>query len=89
MKNLKITVNGVAYDVQVEETNGAAVPAAPEYANGRYRYVLRVEEGTLPGVSQRFQLRVYAREKLAERPGDRLSGEISFYLPPETGQSLR
>ncbi len=57
----------------------------PEYANGRYRYVLRVEEGTLPGVSQRFQLQVYAREKLAERPGDRLSGEISFYLPPETG----
>jgi len=32
MKNLKITVNGTAYDVQVEETNGAApanVPAAP------------------------------------------------------------
>ena len=28
MKNLKITVNGVAYDVQVEET-GAAAPAAP------------------------------------------------------------
>ncbi len=28
MKNLKITVNGVAYDVQVEETNGAAAPAA-------------------------------------------------------------
>ena len=27
MKNLKITVNGVAYDVQVEET-GAAAPAA-------------------------------------------------------------
>ena len=32
MKNLKITVNGVAYDVQVEETNGAAVPAAPAEA---------------------------------------------------------
>lgn len=32
MKNLKITVNGVAYDVQVEETNGAAVPAAPAAA---------------------------------------------------------
>ncbi len=29
MKNLKITVNGVAYDVQVEEANGAAAPAAP------------------------------------------------------------
>lgn len=32
MKNLKITVNGTAYDVQVEETNAAAplnVPAAP------------------------------------------------------------
>lgn len=57
----------------------------PEYASGRYRYVLRVEGGTLPGVPQRFQIRVYAREKLAERPGDRLSGEISFYLPPETG----
>ena len=28
MKNLKITVNGVAYDVQVQETNGAAAPAA-------------------------------------------------------------
>ena len=31
MKNLKITVNGVAYNVQVEEVNGAApVAAAPE-----------------------------------------------------------
>ncbi len=29
MKNLKITVNGVAYDVQVEEANGSAAPAAP------------------------------------------------------------
>nr|WP_319488055.1 biotin/lipoyl-containing protein [uncultured Caproiciproducens sp.] len=31
MKNLKITVNGTAYDVQVEEVSGsaAAVPAAP------------------------------------------------------------
>ena len=31
MKNLKITVNGMVYDVQVEEVSGAAapVPAAP------------------------------------------------------------
>ena len=31
MKNLKITVNGTVYDVQVEEANGAAAPvdAAP------------------------------------------------------------
>ena len=29
MKNLKITVNGVAYDVQVEEAKGAAAPASP------------------------------------------------------------
>lgn len=29
MKNLKITVNGVAYDVQVEEVGGDAVPSAP------------------------------------------------------------
>lgn len=28
MKNLKITVNGVAYDVQVEEVDGTASPAA-------------------------------------------------------------
>ena len=28
MKNLKITVNGVAYDVQVEEVDGSAAPAA-------------------------------------------------------------
>lgn len=28
MKNLKITVNGVPYDVQVEEQNAAAVPAS-------------------------------------------------------------
>ena len=27
MKNLRITVNGVTYDVQVEEVNGAAAPA--------------------------------------------------------------
>ena len=32
MKNLKITVNGVAYDVQVEEVGGAAAPAAPAAA---------------------------------------------------------
>ena len=32
MKNLRITVNGVAYDVQVEEVNGASVPAAPAAA---------------------------------------------------------
>ena len=29
MKNLKITVNGVVYDVQVEEVDGSAAPAAP------------------------------------------------------------
>ncbi len=29
MKNLKITVNGVAYDVQVEEADGSAVASAP------------------------------------------------------------
>lgn len=29
MKNLKITVNGVVYDVQVEESDGSAVAAAP------------------------------------------------------------
>lgn len=29
MKNLKITVNGVAYDVQVEEADGSATSAAP------------------------------------------------------------
>lgn len=29
MKNLKITVNGVVYDVQVEETDGSAVSTAP------------------------------------------------------------
>lgn len=28
MKNLKITVNGVSYDVQVEEIGGEAAPAA-------------------------------------------------------------
>lgn len=28
MKNLKITVNGVAYDVQVEETDGSTVTTA-------------------------------------------------------------
>ena len=32
MKNLKITVNGVAYSVQVEEVSGAAAPAAPAAA---------------------------------------------------------
>ena len=29
MKNLKITVNGVTYDVQVEEVGGSAAPVAP------------------------------------------------------------
>ncbi len=29
MKNLRITVNGVAYDVQVEELGESAAPAAP------------------------------------------------------------
>lgn len=29
MKNLKITVNGVVYDVQVEEADGSTVSAAP------------------------------------------------------------
>ena len=29
MKNLRITVNGVAYDVQVEELGADAAPAAP------------------------------------------------------------
>ncbi len=32
MKNLKITVNGVAYDVQVEETGAGAPAAAPAAA---------------------------------------------------------
>ena len=32
MKHLKITVNGVAYDVQVEEADGSSVPAAPAAA---------------------------------------------------------
>ena len=29
MKNLKITVNGVVYDVQVEETDGSSAAGAP------------------------------------------------------------
>lgn len=29
MKNLKITVNGTTYDVQVEEVGGSAAPVAP------------------------------------------------------------
>ena len=29
MKNLRITVNGTVYDVQVEEVDGTAAPAAP------------------------------------------------------------
>ncbi len=29
MKNLRITVNGTAYDVQVEELGGTSAPAAP------------------------------------------------------------
>ena len=29
MKNLRITVNGIAYDVQVEELSGDAVASAP------------------------------------------------------------
>ena len=29
MKNYRITVNGVAYDVTVEEMNGVAAPVAP------------------------------------------------------------
>lgn len=32
MKNLKITVNGVVYDVQVEEADGTSAPAAPAAA---------------------------------------------------------
>ena len=32
MKNLRITVNGVAYDVQVEELGADAAPAAPASA---------------------------------------------------------
>lgn len=32
MKNLRITVNGTAYDVQVEELGGSAAPAAPAQA---------------------------------------------------------
>lgn len=32
MKNLRITVNGVAYDVQVEELGADAAPAAPAAA---------------------------------------------------------
>ncbi len=32
MKNLKITVNGVTYDVQVEEADGSTVSAAPAAA---------------------------------------------------------
>ena len=32
MKNYTITVNGVAYDVTVEETAGGAAPAAPRKA---------------------------------------------------------
>lgn len=32
MKNLKITVNGVVYDVQVEEADGSTVASAPAAA---------------------------------------------------------
>lgn len=32
MKNLKITVNGVVYDVQVEEADSSSAPAAPAAA---------------------------------------------------------
>ena len=33
MKNLKITVNGVVYDVQVEEADGSSAPSAPAEAS--------------------------------------------------------
>lgn len=32
MKNLRITVNGTAYDVQVEELGGSSAPSAPAAA---------------------------------------------------------
>ena len=34
MKRYNITVNGTAYDVTVEETDGSAAPAAPAGAQG-------------------------------------------------------
>lgn len=48
MKNLKITVNGVVYDVQVEEADGsapAAAPAAPKAAAPAPKAVPKAVEG--------------------------------------------
>ncbi len=73
-----------SYDGKTALIEGT-VSQEPEYADGRYRYVLRVKGNVLPDVSQEFQIRVYAREKLAERPGDRLKGEMSLYLPSQSG----
>jgi glutaconyl-CoA/methylmalonyl-CoA decarboxylase subunit gamma len=33
MRNLRVTVNGTVYDVQVEEVGSTAVPAAPAAAS--------------------------------------------------------
>ena len=48
MKNLKITVNGVVYDVQVEET-GAAAPAAPAAAPAAPAAGAEVVASPMPG----------------------------------------
>ena len=53
MKNLKITVNGVAYNVQVEEVNGAApvaaAPAAPAPAAAPAASGAEVIAAPMPG----------------------------------------
>ena len=48
MKNLKITVNGVAYNVQVEEVNGAAPVAAAPAAPAPPRLLLPLLPRHLP-----------------------------------------
>lgn len=68
MKNLKITVNGVAYDVQVEEVGGAvssapvaaapAAPAAPKAASPAAAAVGEAVNSPMPGTVLEISVKV-------------------------------
>ena len=49
MKNLKITVNGVVYDVQVEEADSSSAPAAPAAAPAALKPLEEVAKEVIRG----------------------------------------
>ena len=79
MKNLKITVNGVTYDVQVEEVGASSAPAAP---------VAAPAAAPAPAAAVQTSTAAGSVEVSAPMPGTILSVNVSVGQKVTKGQAV-